>query len=50
MLTQKTRVTGLATAFLAALALGACGDDGEGSGDGDTLTLWHYEGPDSAMG
>jgi raffinose/stachyose/melibiose transport system substrate-binding protein len=50
MLTPKKRVAGIATAFLTALALGACGDDGEGSAQANTLTLWHYEGPDSAMG
>ena len=51
MLTPKKRVAAIATAFLSALALGACGDDGDGSADdGNTLTLWHYEGPDSAMG
>lgn len=34
-----------------ALALTACGGDADaGGGDGDTLTLWHYEGPTSAMG
>jgi raffinose/stachyose/melibiose transport system substrate-binding protein len=47
MLTRK-RVA-IATAFLSALALSGCGDDGE-SGDANTLTLWHYEAPDSAMG
>jgi raffinose/stachyose/melibiose transport system substrate-binding protein len=33
----------------ASLALAACGDDSE-SGDSDTLRLWHYETPNSAMG
>jgi raffinose/stachyose/melibiose transport system substrate-binding protein len=51
MLTPTKRVAALTTAFMSALALSACGDDGGGgSEDGDTLTLWHYEGPDSAMG
>ena len=47
------RHTAGATAVLvaAALVLPACGSDGS-SGDSDTktLTLWHYEGPTSAMG
>ncbi len=35
----------------AALAgCGGGGDDAAAGGDGDTLTLWHYEGADSAMG
>ena len=51
MLTPPKRVAALATAFLSALARRACGDDGGGGSEGgDTLTLWHYEGPDSAMG
>jgi raffinose/stachyose/melibiose transport system substrate-binding protein len=33
----------------APLALAACGDDGESGGGGDTLRLWHYEPPNSAM-
>ncbi|KUL33380.1 extracellular solute-binding protein [Actinoplanes awajinensis] len=42
-------------AMTAALALAACGDDGGSSdstegADAKTLTLWHYEGPTSAMG
>jgi raffinose/stachyose/melibiose transport system substrate-binding protein len=45
----------LAGAFLmtTALALGACGDSGDSSEEGadaKSLTLWHYEGPTSAMG
>jgi raffinose/stachyose/melibiose transport system substrate-binding protein len=35
----------------ASLALSACGSSGSNSGNsGKTLTLWHYEGPTSAMG
>ncbi|GAA2484933.1 extracellular solute-binding protein [Winogradskya consettensis] len=36
----------------ASLALTACGSDGSGDegADAKTLTLWHYEGPNSAMG
>ena len=37
----------------ASLGLAACSDSGSGSDDGadaKTLTLWHYEGPNSAMG
>jgi raffinose/stachyose/melibiose transport system substrate-binding protein len=33
----------------ASLALSACGSSGSSS-SGKTLTLWHYEGPNSAMG
>ncbi|WIM98814.1 extracellular solute-binding protein [Actinoplanes oblitus] len=44
----------LAGAFLmtTALALGACGggDSADEGADAKTLTLWHYEGPTSAMG
>ncbi len=45
---------GRAAAFVAALAittttLAGCGDD-DSAGAGNELTLWHYEGPDSAMG
>ncbi|MFI2200578.1 ABC transporter substrate-binding protein [Streptomyces sp. NPDC020192] len=40
-----------ATAVVAAsLLLASCGGSDSGSGDGRTLRLWHYEGPDSAMG
>lgn len=43
------------TAVLAAVAAGtlmlaACGGSDSESSDGKTLKLWHYEGPDSAMG
>ncbi|XUL88497.1 extracellular solute-binding protein [Streptomyces galilaeus] len=33
-----------------ALLLTSCGSSDSGSSDGKTLKLWHYEGPDSAMG
>lgn len=33
-----------------ALLLSGCGGSDSGSGDAKTLRLWHYEGPDSAMG
>ncbi|WP_306209866.1 extracellular solute-binding protein [Actinoplanes sp. RD1] len=38
--------------LLASLGLTACGSNGEGDegADAKTLTLWHYEGPTSAMG
>ncbi|MFJ6743315.1 ABC transporter substrate-binding protein [Streptomyces sp. NPDC091279] len=39
-----------AVALSGALLLGGCGGSGSGSGDAHTLRLWHYEGPDSAMG
>jgi raffinose/stachyose/melibiose transport system substrate-binding protein len=32
------------------LALGACGSGGSGGSDDQTLTIWHYENDDSAMG
>ncbi|WP_433500360.1 extracellular solute-binding protein [Sphaerimonospora sp. CA-214678] len=50
------RSAAVAVLAAAALALAACGgDSGGGAGDGSsgqarTLTLWHYEGADSAMG
>ncbi len=39
----------LAVLALTAPLLAACGDDG-GGGNANELRLWHYEGPDSAMG
>jgi len=42
-----------AVLLAASLGLTACSDSGSGSDDGadaKTLTLWHYEGPNSAMG
>ncbi|MFI9011060.1 ABC transporter substrate-binding protein [Actinosynnema sp. NPDC053489] len=39
----------LAAAMAALLAVAGCGGS-EGSSDPNTLRLWHYEGPDSAMG
>ncbi|GAB2995652.1 extracellular solute-binding protein [Streptomyces pseudoechinosporeus] len=39
-----------AAALSGALLLASCGDSDSGSSDGKTLKLWHYEGPDSAMG
>ncbi|MGW3102600.1 ABC transporter substrate-binding protein [Streptomyces sp. NPDC001100] len=33
-----------------ALLLTSCGNSDSGTSDGKTLKLWHYEGPDSAMG
>ncbi|MBQ0986355.1 extracellular solute-binding protein [Streptomyces sp. F63] len=54
MLTARKRGAGLLAAALAGaltLALSGCGtSDGTAAGDGKTLRLWHYEGPDSAMG
>jgi raffinose/stachyose/melibiose transport system substrate-binding protein len=38
-----------ALAITTATALAGCGDD-DSAGAGNELTLWHYEGPDSAMG
>ncbi|MEU2286474.1 extracellular solute-binding protein [Streptomyces sp. NPDC013178] len=52
MLTARRRVVASAAAALAGtLLLASCGDsDGGGSADAKTLRLWHYEGPNSAMG
>lgn len=52
MSTARRRITALTAAALSgALLLTSCGgSDGGGGGDGRTLRLWHYEGPDSAMG
>lgn len=50
---RATRVlTAVGSITVAALALSACsggGDSGSTDGEGQTLTLWHYEGADSAM-
>jgi raffinose/stachyose/melibiose transport system substrate-binding protein len=40
----------LAASLGVTLALSACGDSGDDGADAKTLTLWHYEGPTSAMG
>src|SRR5205809_99891 len=61
MVGSSTGVRLGALAAVAALALAACGSSGGGGGpvaspgakkdySGRTLTLWHYEGKDSAMG
>jgi raffinose/stachyose/melibiose transport system substrate-binding protein len=51
MLTARRRVVATAAAVLSgALLLTSCGDSDSGGSDGKTLKLWHYEGPDSAMG
>lgn len=47
--TAHRYVTALAALSAGALALSACSGGGGGGGDADTLVLWHYEGPDSAM-
>ncbi|NBM17127.1 extracellular solute-binding protein [Streptomyces sp. GC420] len=50
---QKRGVSLLAAALAGAMALalsGCGGSDDSAAGDGKTLRLWHYEGPDSAMG
>ncbi|HKT05268.1 MAG TPA: extracellular solute-binding protein [Rugosimonospora sp.] len=52
---DRPRRLAVLTALLAAgsLALGACGSGGGNSGSsggGKVLKLWHYEGPNSAMG
>src|SRR5438067_810285 len=51
MLTTRRRVVATAAVALAgSLLLPSCGSSDSGSSDGKTLKLWHYEGPDSAMG
>ncbi|MET7455144.1 extracellular solute-binding protein [Streptomyces sp. NPDC005574] len=51
MLTARRRVAGVVAAVLGgSLLLASCGGSDSGSADGRTLRLWHYEGPDSAMG
>ncbi|MFI6660127.1 ABC transporter substrate-binding protein [Streptomyces sp. NPDC050523] len=52
MLTARRRVmTITATILGGSLVLAGCGgSDGGSSSDAKTLKLWHYEGPDSAMG
>ncbi|MEW2407285.1 extracellular solute-binding protein [Streptomyces griseoviridis] len=48
--TARRLTTLTAAALCGALLLSACGGSDSGSGDAKTLRLWHYEGPDSAMG
>ncbi|MBD0841948.1 ABC transporter substrate-binding protein [Streptomyces sp. TRM68416] len=51
MLTARRRGAATAVVLAGSLLLAACGGSDEGgSGDGKTLRLWHYEGPNSAMG
>ncbi|MFF5491931.1 extracellular solute-binding protein [Streptomyces aquilus] len=51
MLTARRRAVATAVLAAGALLLTSCGDSDSGSsGDGKTLKLWHYEGPNSAMG
>ncbi|MFM9454633.1 ABC transporter substrate-binding protein [Streptomyces europaeiscabiei] len=49
MLTARRRTAAAAAALCGALLLASCGGSESGD-DGGTLRLWHYEGPDSAMG
>ncbi|MER5396722.1 extracellular solute-binding protein [Streptomyces sp. NPDC002599] len=51
MLTKRRRgAAAVAVALAGALLATSCGGSDSGSPDGKTLRLWHYEGPDSAMG
>ncbi|MEU8650479.1 extracellular solute-binding protein [Streptomyces sp. NPDC048737] len=50
MLTTRRRVAAAAVILSGSLLLTSCGDSDSGASDGRTLRLWHYEGPDSAMG
>lgn len=49
---RRTRRTGavIAAALAGALVMAGCGGGGDEGGDGKTLTLWHYEAPNGAMG
>lgn len=40
----------LVAAVAALMAVAGCGGGADDASDGKTLKLWHYEGPDSAMG
>ncbi|MFE1285549.1 ABC transporter substrate-binding protein [Streptomyces sp. NPDC058751] len=48
--TRRRTAAAVAMALAGALLAAACGGSDGGSSDGRTLRLWHYEGPDSAMG
>ena len=53
MKARRTRYVAGAMALALPLALAACGGDNGGGGggsDADTLTVWHYENDESAMG
>ena len=51
MLTAQRRATTAALILTGSLLLTSCGGSSDnGSSDAKTLKLWHYEGPDSAMG
>ncbi|WP_134035310.1 ABC transporter substrate-binding protein [Streptomyces bluensis] len=51
MLTARRRTAAVAAAAMSGvLLLASCGGSDGGSSDGKTLRLWHYEGPESAMG
>ncbi|MFD5633868.1 extracellular solute-binding protein [Streptomyces sp. NPDC127077] len=48
--TRRRLAATVAVTLTGALLATACGGSDSGSSDGGTLRLWHYEGPDSAMG
>ncbi|MFE2536223.1 ABC transporter substrate-binding protein [Streptomyces sp. NPDC059371] len=48
--TRRRLAATVAVTLTGALLATACGGSDSGSADGRTLRLWHYEGPDSAMG
>ncbi|WP_206300111.1 ABC transporter substrate-binding protein [Streptomyces mangrovisoli] len=50
MFTARRRVVASALILTGSLLLTSCGNSDSESSDGKTLTLWHYEGSDSAMG
>lgn len=50
MLKPGKRTAATAALAAGAMALAACGGSGDSGAGADTFTIWHYEGPDSAMG
>jgi raffinose/stachyose/melibiose transport system substrate-binding protein len=50
MLTTRRQAMAAAAILTGSLLLSSCGGSDSNSSDGKTLKLWHYEGPDSAMG
>ncbi|MFI8192142.1 ABC transporter substrate-binding protein [Streptomyces sp. NPDC085946] len=50
MLTARRRGVAAAVVLAGSLLMASCGGSDGGSSGSRTLRLWHYEGPDSAMG
>lgn len=49
-MTRRILVTAGAMLLAASIGLTGCGSDGDEGADATSLTLWHYEAPNSAMG